>query len=44
VCAIVRRYDEERLNSALQVKPRPGKERMLNTGELARFEVFNITA
>ena len=37
VRAIARRYEEEGLDSALYEKPRPGKERVLNTGQSQRI-------
>jgi putative transposase len=37
VRAIARRYEEEGLDSALYEKPRPGKERALNTGQSQRI-------
>ena len=37
VRAISRRYEEEGLDSALYEKPRPGKERVLNTGQSQRI-------
>ena len=37
VRAIARRYEEEGLESALQEKPRPGRQRALNTGQSQRI-------
>lgn len=37
VRAIARRYEEEGLESALHEKPRPGRERLLNTGQKQRI-------
>ena len=37
VRAIARRYEEEGLDSALHEKPRPGKERALNTAQSQRI-------
>jgi len=37
VRAIARRYEEEGLDSALHEKPRPGKERTLNTAQSQRI-------
>ena len=37
VRAIARRYEEEGLESALQEKPRPGKQRALNPGQSQRI-------
>jgi transposase len=37
VCAIARRYEEERLDSALYEKPRPGKQRLLEPGQTQRI-------
>jgi transposase len=40
VRAIARRYEEEGLDSALREKPRPGKERALNTVQSQRTEAM----
>lgn len=37
VRAVARRYEEEGLDSALYERPRPGKERALNTGQSRRI-------
>ena len=37
VRAVARRYEEEGLESALYEKPRPGKQRVLDTGQIQRI-------